>query len=255
MPKKKRKPRKPVRRDQSPQRPTPEDSLDDELDAMFPDFLGELPDDETLEAHIATVDEDTYYRDATLMQHADSVLRRIGDGHPTTEGPGGTVTAALAGAPEQVAWDAPPVTALLAGLTTGGFLEASEGRVRPAARVVPWAWPDAAPKERTAVGRVLHATTLGAFLTQTGSEAPAQGGLLTAMALMRACAPGGLHLPAGAAEPGEYEDLQERVRTDLLALEDIGIVQRDGDVFTASPVLLTVLPAVLESVSAEASPV
>lgn len=60
-----------------------------------------------------------------------------------------------------------------------------------------------------------------------------------------------MNLPETATDTDEYGALRQNVRADLLALEDLGIVRRDGDVFTASPVLLTVLPAVLETVSGE----
>ncbi|WP_324651713.1 hypothetical protein [Georgenia sp. H159] len=230
---------------------------DDELEGAFPAFLGTPADDDALEAHLATVDEHAYFVDATLMQRADRVLRHIGEAHPFTEdeGLGGEATVSLmeqfGHATDDIAttWDAMPVSVLVAGLAGGGYLEVSGGEIRPAAMVAPWAWPDAPPEERTSAGRVLHATTLGAFLEETDEGSTALAPPFTAIALMTVCGPGGLHLPETVAEPDEFEPLRQNVRADLLVLEDVGIVERDGDVFTASPVLLTVLPAVLESVS------
>src|SRR5690625_2565826 len=232
---------------------------DDELDDMFPGFLGDLPDDDTLDAHIDSVDDNAYFVDAPLMRRADLLLRLIGDGHPfTDEGLGRESTVSLLEQfgyePEDIAttWDAPPVSGLLVGLVGAGYVEFADGQVRPAAKVSAWAWPDAPSEARPAAGRVLHATTLHAFLGESELGPAAVAGPFTAMALMNACGPAGLSLPETSTDAGESERdsaLRRLVRADLLALEDLGIVQRDGDVFTASPVLLTVLPAVLEEVT------
>lgn len=235
---------------------------DDELEGSFPDFLGTPVDDETLEAHLSAVDMDAFFVDATLMQRADLMLRHIGQGHPFTddEGLGAEATLTLV---EQfgyeseavlTTWDAAPVSALLAGLVGGGFLEVSAGQLRPAALVTAWAWADAPPEERTGVGRILYATTLSAFLQETEEGSAALAPPFTAMALMTASGPGGLHLPATTPEPDEFEALRQHVRADLLTLQDLGIVERDGDLFTASPVLLTVLPAVVDAVSGDLPP-
>lgn len=232
---------------------------DDELEGSFPDFLGTPADEEALAAHLSTVDVDAYFLDATLMQRADLILRHIGQAHPFTddEGLGGEATVTLIeqfgheAEDIETTWDAPPVSILVAGLAGAGFLEVSGGEIRPAAMVASWAWPDAPPKERTSVGRVLYATTLTAFLEETDDRSAALALPFTAMALMTACGPGALHLPETVPEPDQYEPLRQAVRADLLALDDIGIVERDGDVFAASPVLLTVLPAVVEEVSGE----
>lgn len=231
----------------------------DEAGGGFPDLFGELPDDATLEAHVAGVDEDAYYAGSTLMRRADLVLRHIGDGHSFTneEGLGRGATVALLeqfgyqAEEVETMWDAPPLSALVAGLAGGGYLEVSAGVARPAALVSPWAWPDAPAEERTGAGRVLYATTLSAFLEETEEGSAALVPPFTAMALLAACGPDGVNLPETATDTDEYGALRQNVRADLLALEDLGIVRRDGDVFTTSPVLLTVLPAVLETVSGE----
>lgn len=229
---------------------------DDELDDAMPAFLGGLPSDEALEAHLATVDEAAFFRDAPLMHRADLLLERVGEGHPFTDddGLGRETTVALLEAfgfePEGVTttWDAPPVSALVAGLLGGGFLTVSDGLARRADLVVEWAGPDGPPEQRAAVGRILHATTLSAFLTPTEVGSAALAPHLTAMALITAYGPGGIDLPEEVAEPDAFEELRQDVRADLLALVDIGILERDGDRFTASPVLMHVLPAVVDDV-------
>ncbi|MCM3659475.1 hypothetical protein M3148_00470 [Georgenia satyanarayanai] len=233
-----------------------EDVDDDELDdVLLPPFLDRMPDDETMEGVLAGVDEHALFVDAPLMRRADILMRAIGSRQPfdPEEGFGRTMTLELLGkfgydAEEDVetTWDAPPVSALVAGLVGGGFLELRDGQLVPSAGVAPWAWPDDAPEERVVVGRILYATTLSAFLEEQDGVSAAIAPPLTAMALMSAVAPDGLHVPEATDEPDGYEDLRLAVRDDLLALEDIGIVTRDGDTFFASPVLITVLPAVIE---------
>lgn len=241
--------------------------LDDEEDAWladsdddtFPDFLGELPSAEALEAHAAGVDEHAFYIGATLMRRADLVLRHIGEGHTFTDEDGLGLPATIALLDEfgsaaddvETMWDVPPLSGLIAGLAGGGFLQLSAGQVRPAAMVRPWAWPDAPPEDRIDVGRVLYATTLSAFFEETEEGSAALAGPFTAWALLSACGPDGLRLSEGEAGADEYEALRQNVRADFLALADLGIIERDGDVFTASPTLLTVLPAVLEDVTGE----
>lgn len=234
-----------------------DDDLDD--DVLLPPFLEQMPDDETMEAVLADVDEHALFVDAPLMRRADILMRAIGSAHAfdPDEGFGRATTLELldkfgydAEEDVETTWDAPPVSALVAGLVGGGFLELRAGQLVPAAGVAPWAWPDDAPEERIVVGRILYATTLSAFFEEHDGVSAAIAPPLTAMALMSAVAPDGLHVPEVTGEADGYEELRLAVRDDLLALEDIGIVTREGDTFYASPVLITVLPAVIEDMEA-----
>lgn len=219
-----------------------------------------MPDDETMQALLADVDEHAILLDAPLMRRADILMRTIGSGLPfsTDEGFGRATTLELVDAmgwvPDgdvETTWDATPVSALVAGLLGAGFLELRDGRqLVPAAGVAPWAWPDDAPEARVVAGRILLATTLGAFFESHDGVSAALAPPLTAMALMSAVAPGGVSLAESADEPDAVADIRRTVREDLLALEDIGVVTRDGDTFFASPVLVPVLPAVIEEMEA-----
>ncbi len=264
MPKKKRRTRKPPARRPEHHRPPGSEALGanvvDAVDhVLLPPFLDRVPDDEMMEGVLADVDEHALFIEAPLMRRADILMRAVGPAHPfdPEEGLGRATTLELLGhfgcdaeADVETTWDAPPVRALVAGLVGGGFLELRDGQLVPAAGVAPWAWPDAAPEERVVVGRILYATTLGAFFEEQDGVSAASAPPLTAMALMSAVAPDGLHVPEATAEGDAYEDLRLAVRDDLLALEDIGIVTREGDTFFASPVLITVLPAVIEEMEA-----
>ena len=219
-----------------------------------------MPDDETMQALLADVDEHAILLDAPLMRRADILMRRIGSGLPfsTDEGFGRATTLELVDemgwVPDEdveTTWDATPVSALIAGLVGAGFLELRDERqLVPAAGVAPWAWPDDEPEARVVAGRILFATTLGAFFEDHDGVSAALAPPLTAMALMSAVAPGGISLPESADEPDAVTDIRLTVREDLLALEDIGVVTREGDTFFASPVLVPVLPAVIEGMEA-----
>ncbi|WP_152191908.1 hypothetical protein [Georgenia satyanarayanai] len=254
MPKKKRRPRKPAgRRPEHRGRPAEvaagaDVSGPDPDGGRLPPFLDRVPDEETMQAVLAGTDEHALLVDAPLMRHADTLLRAVGAGHPygqAGEQPGATRDLAAA-----TGWDAGRVDALVAGLVGGGFLELRGGQLVPSAGVAPWAWPDEAPEKRVVAGRILYATTLGAFFDGTGGAPAAQAPPLTAMALMSAVAPDGVDVPEVAEEADTVARLRSAVRADLLALEDIGIVTRDDDTFLASPVLITVLPAVIGDMEA-----
>lgn len=276
MPKKKRRPRTPAaRRPDHRPHPSGRGATDDRAAAQhaeagrelrdaedqgrdggrLPHFLDQVPDEATMHEILADADEHALLLDAPLMRRADALLRTIGSGHPYREDEdedGGRAatqdliakTGWAATGEITTAWHT--ARALVAGLVGGGFLEHRDGNLVPAAGVAPWAWPDDAPEERVVAGRILFATTLGAFFAddQDGISA-AQAPPLTAMALMSAVAPGGIHLPDSTDEPDTVAHLQRAVRADLLALEEIGIVTREDDTFFASPVLITVLPAVV----------
>ncbi|WP_413452869.1 hypothetical protein AA0Y32_08520 [Georgenia phoenicis] len=232
---------------------------DEDDDVVLPAFLEQMPDETAMEAHLASVDEHALFVDAPLMRRADMVMRAVGSGHPFTpdDGLGVAATDALleqfgyTDTHDRAAWDMSPVSALLAGLVGGGFLELDGETLVPAAGVAPWAWPEDAAEQRIVVGRILYATTLSAFFEEQDGISAALAAPLTAMALMSAVAPDGLHLPEVTDEPDDFEELRLAVRTDLLALEDIGVVTREGDTFFAPPVLVSILPAVIESMEGE----
>lgn len=232
---------------------------DEDDDVVLPAFLEQLPDEATMEAYLANVDEHALFVDAPLMRRADMVMRTIGSGHPFTpdDGLGAAAVDALleefgyTDMHDRASWDMSPVSALLAGLAGGGFLQLDGDRLLPAAGVAPWAGPEDAAEQRIVAGRILYATTLRAFFEEQDGISAALAAPLTAMSLMSAVAPGGLHLPEITDEPDGFEELRLAVRTDLLALEDIGVVTREGDTFFAPPVLVSVLPAVIEDMESE----
>ncbi|PYG01790.1 hypothetical protein SAMN05216184_101254 [Georgenia satyanarayanai] len=246
MPKKKRSPRKPTGR--RPERPAqPGAAVAGRDSDRLPLFFDQVPDEETMQAVLAAADEHALLVDAPLMRRADTLMRTVGSGHPYVLEEGRVATPGLV---ESTGWDAARVGAIVAGLVGGGFLERRDGQLVPAAGVAPWAWAQDPPEKRVVAGRILYATTLGAFFDDAGGASSSQTAPLTAMALMSAVAPGGVHLPEAADDTDALAQLLLAVRADLLALEDIGLVTRDGDAFVASPVLIPVLPAVVADMEA-----